>query len=153
MVPDMRGFDAPPGLPSLPGLPASYGSFALAGLQSWEQSGVMQELFMRALEKAGEEVAAGTPAMAPAPIGTPITSMGMDTPAWSPERLAAAFEPPLSAGVGMEWMDRFGSQQEALKQPNPFAAKADEQIDDEESFTFPALPIGSSPTMAGHLDG
>jgi hypothetical protein len=113
---------------------------------------VIQELFMRALEKAGEEVAAGTPAMAPAPIGTPITSMGMDTPAWSPERLAAAFEPPLSAGVGMEWMDRFGSPQEALKQPNPFP-KADEQIDDEESAMFPALPIGSSPTIAGHLDG
>ena len=53
----VRSFDAPPGLPSLPGLPPSYGSFALAGLQSWEQSGVMQELFMRALEKAGEEVA------------------------------------------------------------------------------------------------
>jgi hypothetical protein len=82
--------------------------------------------------------------------------MGMDaTPAWSPERLAAAFEPPLSAGVGMEWMDRFGSasQEARSAQPNPFAAKADEQLDDEESFTFPALPIGSSPTMAGHLDG
>jgi hypothetical protein len=140
MVQDMRTLD---------GHPYS-NSFAFPGPQSWEQSGVMQEV-MRALEQnftVPDQVAVGNPAMVPAPIGTPAMTSESNTPAWMLDNLVAASQPRFEdSRAGTEWLDRFASWDEGA------FVRAHRQFDEEEASLFPALPISPPPPRMAHLDG
>jgi hypothetical protein len=124
-----------------------YGGLPIAGMQSWEYSGVMQEL-MRTLEQEGQTVGFATPSSitSSTPVPTPVNR--------APESLLAGEDVQFNNEEALDWLERFGgpkvtpadimetTQANWARMAEAFA-QVNEHGDATAGYFLPALPIAA----------